>query len=56
LPRLRRGGGGRQAGAAVLSCLVRWCEFALTLEPLGNGLKVKRLFPANRGWKQAKAF
>ena len=28
LPGLRRGGGGRQAGAAVLSCLVWWCELS----------------------------
>jgi len=30
LPGLRRGGGGRQAGATVLSCLVWRCEIALT--------------------------
>ena len=30
LPGLRRGGGGRQAGAAVLSCLAWRCESALT--------------------------
>jgi len=30
LPGLRRGGGGRQAGATVLSCLVWRCELALS--------------------------
>ena len=30
LPGLRRGGGGRQAGATILSCLVWRCELTLT--------------------------
>ena len=34
---LRRGGGGRQAGATVLSCLVWWCELALTQVDAYNG-------------------
>jgi len=36
LPGLRRGGGGRQAGATVLSCLVWRCELSVPDRPTGS--------------------